>query len=80
MAEAADTPLPSYYGNQKSWRIQEAVRNFDDPSNIGFFTTSVSNARSRNFFVDFGDEEAWCGFDLEAEDYASLLKTPVSRS
>ncbi|KAF2667478.1 hypothetical protein BT63DRAFT_480436 [Microthyrium microscopicum] len=76
MEQKADYDLPSYYTGLKSETINEAVRNFDDPANLEFFNAAVTNARSRNFFLDFGDDEAWCGFDLEATHFSRLIQSP----
>jgi hypothetical protein len=75
----AEPSLHPYYTSLKSWRIVQAVKAFDDPCNLDHFNTAITSARSQNFFVDFSDDEAWCGFDLEADDYTSLLKVQVGR-
>jgi hypothetical protein len=72
-----ETDLPAYYTNLDNDIINEAIRNFDDPANLEYFSTAVSSARSRNFCIDFGDREAWCAFDLDASAYSSLLKSSV---
>jgi hypothetical protein len=69
--------LPAYYAALESPEIVDSIRNFDDPHNLEFFSTSIASARSRNFFVDFGDSQAWSGFDLGPDDYAQLVTSQV---
>jgi hypothetical protein len=69
--------IPEYYTALGEPGIVDSVRNFDDPSNLEFFSTSISSARSRNFFVDFGDSQAWSGFDMGPEEYAPLISSQV---
>jgi hypothetical protein len=70
--------LPDYYTNLRSDGINEAVRNFDDPENLAFFNAAVTSPNSRNFFIDFGDDEAWSGFDLEAHHFSRLIRSTGS--
>jgi hypothetical protein len=69
--------IPDYYTDLNSDGINEAVRDFDDPQNLQYFNAAVTSSRSRNFFIDFGDGEAWSGFDLEASHYSKLIRTTV---
>jgi hypothetical protein len=69
--------IPDYYRDLENEALLGAIRNFDDPKNLQFFSNAVSSHRSRNFFLDFGDREAWCGFDLEPASLVSLLKARV---
>jgi hypothetical protein len=69
--------VPEYYADLRDDALLESIRNFDDPSNLSYFAQRVSSHRTRNFFIDFGDKEAWSGFDLEATSYIKLLKAPV---
>lgn len=67
----------TYYESFASWEIAEAFRNLDELENFVEFNRRVVNAKSRNFCVDFSDEEGWCGFDLDAESYGKLFKKQV---
>jgi hypothetical protein len=69
--------IPSYYVKLDNDLLSESIKNFDDPANLEYFNTAVSSSRSRNFFVDFGDNEAWSGFDLDAAAFSKLIKAPV---
>lgn len=70
----APRQLPEYYQNLDPWTIADTIRDFDDPGNFDELNRLVSNPHSRNFIVDFNDDEAWCGFDLDANSYSALLK------
>lgn len=70
--------LPEYYVNLGSSEINSAIRNFDNADNLDYFNAAVTSATSRNFLLDFGDEEAWCAFNLEAMHYSKLLTNTVS--
>jgi len=69
--------IPAYYAKLENDLLSESIRNFDDPANLDYFSTAVSSARSRNFFIDFGDNEAWSAFDLDASAFSKLIKSPV---
>lgn len=68
-------PLPEYYRNLEQWSIYDGIKDFDNPANFEELHKHVSNPRSRNFIIDFNDNEAWCGFDFEAVAYTTLLNT-----
>jgi hypothetical protein len=69
---------PRYYTNLDNDDITEGFRNFDDPAHLEYFNSAVLSARSKNFCIDFGDNEAWCAFDLNAAAISRLIKSPVS--
>ncbi|KAI5209754.1 hypothetical protein E4T42_07395 [Aureobasidium subglaciale] len=53
-------------------------RNMDLPDVLEDSVQQLCTPTSRNFIVDFGDEEAWVSFDQPAETIRSLLDTPRS--
>ena len=71
------TDLPAYYRELGDDRILRSIKNFDDDIHFEQFDHKVRNPNSRNFLIDFGDDEAWCAFDLEANSYTRLLRTNV---
>ncbi|KAF2804754.1 uncharacterized protein BDZ99DRAFT_525110 [Mytilinidion resinicola] len=71
-----EAPLPEYYLDLCDEDIARGIRNFDDDGNFEQFDREVRNPHSRIFLVDFGDHEAWCGFDLEATSITRLLNAP----
>lgn len=76
-SEEKKPEIHSYYQKLNVEGLEDHIRNFDDPRNLEFFSNAVSNARSRSFVIDFGDREAWCGFDLDKTAFHSLLRAPV---
>lgn len=68
--------LPAYYQDMDDEDITAAFRDFDNERNFDLFDRQNRNPRSTNFCVDFGDDDAWCAFDLGASSYSRLLSTP----
>lgn len=66
--------LPEYYQNLTPFSIGDSMRDFDNPGTTNELNRLVMNPHSQNFIVDFGDDEAWCGFELTADAYSTLLK------
>lgn len=52
--------------------------NLDDITQFKECRRLLMNEDVQNFVVDFGEEDATCGFDLTESDFAILLKSPVS--
>ncbi|OCL10498.1 hypothetical protein AOQ84DRAFT_426903 [Glonium stellatum] len=69
------TDLPAYYTELNDDGIVRSIKNFDDDVHFEQFDHEVRSPNSRNFLIDFGDDEAWCAFDLEANSFTSLLKS-----
>lgn len=67
--------LPEYYQNLTPSSIGDTIRDFDHPGNYDELNRLVTSPHSRNFIVDFSDDEAWCGFDLDAQSYSALLRS-----
>jgi hypothetical protein len=66
--------IADYYHGLGEWPIGEAMKDFDDPNNYEELARAVCSARTRNFVVDFDDDHAWCGFDLDQLSMSTLLK------
>jgi hypothetical protein len=71
-----ELPLPQYYRNLDNWTIRGSIKDLDHIGNLDEFNRCLVSAKSRNFVLDFSDDEAYCGFDLDAEAYTALLTTP----
>lgn len=56
------------------------IHNFDDFENLKTLTDRLDNGYSKDFFIDFGLDEAWCGFDLEASAWQKLLQARTTKS
>ncbi|KAH7130610.1 hypothetical protein B0J11DRAFT_483325 [Dendryphion nanum] len=70
--------LPTYYSDLGDEDITAAFRDFDDERNFDLFDRRTRDPRSSNFCMDFGDDEAWCAFDLGADSYSRLIQAPRS--
>ncbi|KAI8936405.1 hypothetical protein NX059_006814 [Plenodomus lindquistii] len=68
--------LPSYYEDLGDEIIQHCFQNFDVERNFDLFDRQTRNPKSNNFCLDFGEDDAYCAFDLDARSYEKLLSTP----
>ncbi|KAF2463191.1 uncharacterized protein BDR25DRAFT_307938 [Lindgomyces ingoldianus] len=68
--------LSPYYQELSDDDITESFRNFDDERNFDLFDRQTRNPNSSNFCIDFGDDDAFCAFDLGADSFSRLLQTP----
>jgi hypothetical protein len=68
--------LPAYYSDLQDEEISAAFRNFDDGKNFDLFDRQTRNPNTCNFCMDFGDDDAFCAFDLGADSFGRLLQTP----
>jgi hypothetical protein len=80
----ADTLLLSpqeYYSSLSGARpsLEEKFHDIDDKTHFYNAMHRLEDPRTRNFVLDFGNEDAWCGADLDTEDVKLLLSRPVCR-
>ncbi|CAO2650583.1 Nn.00g018750.m01.CDS01 [Neocucurbitaria sp. VM-36] len=68
--------LLAYYHDLGDETIQHCFRNFDLERNFDLFDRQTRNPRTSNFCLDFGEDDAYCAFDLDASSYSKLLSTP----
>jgi hypothetical protein len=68
--------LPSYYQDLNDDDILYSFRNLDNAKNFDVFDRQTRNPRSSNFCLDFGDDDAFCAFDLGADSISRLISTP----
>lgn len=68
--------LPAYYQDLRDEDILASFRDFDNERNFDLFDRQTRNPRSSNFCIDFGDDEAYCAFDLGSDSYSRLLSSP----
>lgn len=73
-------PLPSYYEDLCDEEILASFKDFDNGRNFDVFDRQTRDPRSTNFIVDFGDDEAYCAFNLGSDSYRRLLATPRPNS
>ena len=75
--EAGVGGLPSYYQRPGCQEIQKSIKDLDLKSNFNKFCSDVSNVSSQNFLVDYGDDQAYCAFDLSPASIQKLVDTDV---
>ncbi|ORY13687.1 hypothetical protein BCR34DRAFT_480677 [Clohesyomyces aquaticus] len=73
---APDDSLPAYYRDLRESEITESFRNFDNEQNFEQLDRQTRNPHSSSFCIDFGDDDAFCAFDLGAHSFSRLLQTP----
>lgn len=64
---------PTYY-RELGEDIERTILNLDSPSDFKFAEASLRDVKTRNFVLDFSDDEAWCEFNLEEEQFDKLLR------
>lgn len=79
-AAAVELILPDYYHSLGNDELLRSIRNLDDPKEFQRLQADVLRPNSRNFFVDFGDDHAWCAFDLSDVALKALMSKPVGLS
>jgi hypothetical protein len=57
--------------------LADKFSNIDDAHNFRQCQQKLLTSTTRNFVLDFGDQDAWCGFDMQKEDFVSLMKDQV---
>ena len=67
--------LPQYYCDFDDAEIAEGFRDFDNDKNFDSFDRKTRNPRTSNFCLDFGEDEAFCAFDLSSHSYSRLLES-----
>ncbi|KAF2120550.1 hypothetical protein BDV96DRAFT_565077 [Lophiotrema nucula] len=68
--------LPAYYQDLNDEDITALFQNFDVEKNFDLFDRQTRDPNSINFCIDFGDDDAWCAFDLGSTSFSQLLRTP----
>ncbi|KAL4934722.1 uncharacterized protein BDV17DRAFT_13333 [Aspergillus undulatus] len=63
-----------YYKNfPQNPNIEANFHNIDEASHFRHYSALLKDVETRNFVLDFGNEDAWCAVDLEKEDITTLL-------
>lgn len=68
--------LPIYYEDLCDPEILASFRDFDNEKNFDLFDRQTRNPHSNSFVIDFGDDDAYCAFDLGADSISRLLSSP----
>lgn len=64
---------PTYY-RELGEEFDRTILNLDSPSDFKFGDASLRDLKTRNFLLDFSDDEAWCSFNVGAQDLERLLR------
>lgn len=69
--------LPRYYRRSIAKGVdRDSFASLDEAPVLAQSMQSIASSVSRNFLLDFSDEEAWVAFDLSAKSIFELLKAP----
>ncbi|BAE64064.1 unnamed protein product [Aspergillus oryzae RIB40] len=68
------TPKEYYSSFNANSNLQEKFHNIDDEGQFRAYLGYLQDVQTRNFMLDFGNDDAWCAVDLEEEDIATLLR------
>jgi hypothetical protein len=71
------TPEEYYSSFPENLKISKKFQNIDEESHFRDNLASLRDAQTRNFVLDFGNEDAWCAVGLEQEDLTALLTHSV---
>ena len=71
-----DESLPKYYRDLDCSQLLLALKDLDNASNLKTVEHAVTNPYTRNFLVDFGDNDAWCAFNLDVDTFSRVLDKP----
>ncbi|GKZ18244.1 hypothetical protein AbraIFM66951_000417 [Aspergillus brasiliensis] len=68
-----------YYASFKSRpNLQNAFCDIDNESNLKAYLKLLKDSQTRNFVLDFGNDDAWCAVNLDQGDVAAMLRKPSS--
>ncbi|KAI9691854.1 MAG: hypothetical protein M1822_007926 [Bathelium mastoideum] len=71
-----DERLPKYYKDINCSKLLSEMKNLDDVTTLKALEHNVTDPYSRNFLVDFGDDDAWSAFNLDVDTFAQALAKP----
>jgi hypothetical protein len=80
--DSRDSTAPQDYYSSLDYEgsLVEKFKNIDDKTQFYIAMRSLQDPLTRNFVLDFGNEEAWCASDLGTDELKRLLSKPVSLS
>lgn len=76
MSDSFSDELPAYYRDLGDEDITNSFHNLDSSDNFDGFDYGVRNPNSQNIIIDFGEDEAYCAFDLDSDSISRLLHSP----
>ncbi|KAE8348855.1 hypothetical protein BDV28DRAFT_142567 [Aspergillus coremiiformis] len=73
------TPKEYYASVTNDSSLQEKFHDIDDEAHFRAYLGHLQDAKTQNFVLDFGNDDAWCAVDLQEEDIALLLRSAKPR-
>lgn len=78
MCFSDSTMAHDYYASIDSeGSLVEKFKDIDDKTQFSYAMRRLQDPLTRNFVLDFGDEDAWCASDLNRNEIELLLSKPV---
>ncbi|RAL10428.1 uncharacterized protein BO97DRAFT_372562, partial [Aspergillus homomorphus CBS 101889] len=74
--DSTHTPQDYYSSFTQRPELGHKFRDIDDSANLKQYRAVLQDPQTRNFVLDFGNEDAWCAVNLDQEDIALLLHKP----
>ncbi|KAB8255613.1 ADP-ribosylation factor [Aspergillus pseudonomiae] len=78
-SHSLQTPKEYYSSFKSNSNLQGKFHDIDDEAQFRAYLGYLQDAETRNFVLDFGNDDAWCAVDLEEEDIATLLRSAKPR-
>jgi hypothetical protein len=60
-----------------AWPLKDKFHDIDDKTHFKPYMKRLSDPLTKNFVLDFGNEDAFCATDLETVEFQLLLRKPV---
>jgi hypothetical protein len=60
-----------------AWPLKDKFHDIDDPTHFKPYMKRLSDPLTKNFVLDFGNEDAFCATDLGKDEFKLLLSKPV---
>ncbi|GAB1196414.1 hypothetical protein APSETT444_005684 [Aspergillus pseudonomiae] len=79
-SHSLQTPKEYYSSFKSNSNLQGKFHDIDDEAQFRAYLGYLQDAETRNFVLDFGNDDAWCAVDLEEEDIATLLRSATITS
>ncbi|KAL1983870.1 hypothetical protein VTN96DRAFT_9794 [Rasamsonia emersonii] len=72
------TTASEYYAGFQSTRpgLSQKFKNIDEEVHFREYQRLLLDRRTYNFVLDFGNEDAWCGVNLDEDDLVALMDAP----
>lgn len=71
------SPLEYYRSLSERPHLKDRFHDIDEENHFKTYLRGLQSIDTRNFVLDFGNDDAWCALNLGNEDIATLLRKPV---